>query len=233
MTQATVTPSTTPAVVAPKGKKAGAVVITLDDAAKTHIATMLDAVINEALARDNAQTIIESAGSSTWATLRDETLATLKDDTSFAKAYTLAMLTQFAKEATEAELPRGKQYASNLKRAAKLAAKGIELPAELYTAGRSAWNEHEVWSQNGVLAATSSGPAIDEEGNAATREAIEARANGIADAVANVLEDYREVAEALRGIPEGQFRDEAVAAALEAIANVKRRYTLATGGSRA
>lgn len=215
-----------------KAAKAAPVVIEMDEAGKAHIAKMVDAVVTEALARDNAQTIIEGASTETWNTLRNETLNTLKNDKSEGKAYTLAVLTQFAKETTEAKLPRGKQYASNLKRAAKLAALGVELPAELATCGRSAWNEHEVWATNKILTPSGSS-AKDTKEKQEARDALAKKVEGmggtVGEAVVIVLEDFRTLQEELASIPVGTFRDEAVREALAAIGRVKAKYRQATG----
>lgn len=215
-----------------KAAKAAPVVIEMDEAGKAHIAKMVDAVVTEALARDNAQTIVESAGNETWNTLRNETLNTLKNDKSDGKAYTLAVLTQFAKETTEAKLPRGKQYASNLKRAAKLAALGVKLPSELATCGRSAWNEHEVWADNKILTPSGSS-AKDTKEKQEARDALSKKVDGmggtVGEAVSIVLEDFRTLQAELSEIPVGIFRDEAVKRCLEIIRSVKAKQRQATG----
>lgn len=218
-------------IKAKKQAKAAPVVVLMDDAGKKHIASMFDAISTEALAITNAKLTQENSTAATWNTLRAETLEVLKDDKSVGKAYTLALLQTFAAECTAAGIGRGKQYASDLKRAARLAAANVELPAELLTCSRREWTDNEVWAANAIL--KPSGNKETEAAKKAQREALAKKAESlggtVGEAVVIVLEDFRTLQAELASIPVGTFRDEAVRECLAAINRVKAKVRQATG----
>lgn len=218
-------------IKAKKAAKAAPVVVLMDDAGKKHLTLMFDAISTEALAITNAKLTQENSTAATWNALRAETLEVLKGDKSVGKAYTLALLQTFAAECTAAGIGRGKQYASDLKRAARLAAAGVELPVELLTCSRRDWTDNEVWAANAIL--KPSGNKETEAAKKAQRDAIAAKVEGIGgtigEAVVIVLEDIRTLQAELAEIPVGIFRDEAVKRCLEVIRSVKAKQKQATG----
>lgn len=217
-----------------KGKKtakAAPVVVLMDEAGNKVIDVLVDALTTEALAKESADNILNTATATAWQTMRGETLKVLEADKSVGKAYTLALLQQFAAKATAAGLGRGKQYASDLKRAARLAAADVELPVELLTCSRRDWTDNAVWAANAIL--KPSGNKETEKAKKEQREALAKKVEGmggtVGDAVVIVLEDFRTLQAELAEIPVGTFRDEAVRECLAAINRVKAKVRQATG----
>jgi len=142
----------------------------LSGALVTILAGMTKAVEAEAGIRDNVATALGEAQTSAWATLRDGLKAVLTAPVKKAKkgeepeptpiinaGLLLDALRDHCKEAgkTQASMKKGEQYASNLRRAVKLAEKtGKPVPSELWKATRTEWLESEEWTKAGILKAS-------------------------------------------------------------------------------
>lgn len=139
---------------------------------KALVASMLEAIKTEAGVRTSAEQAMLEAGVSAWSKCRDTIHGIIErkhtpEEKKAAKeagealvpsyviaGYVLDALRTASEEAaaTDAKMNRGKQYASDLRRAVKVLAKDGKIPAALWRATRSQWNDSPVWQEAGILA---------------------------------------------------------------------------------
>lgn len=227
----------------------------LNQAIADRITAMIGAVTENIDVRNNALLAVEAGASKVWATCRDNLFATMAEDKSQGYQLTFLMLKEFGQrcKALAVELTTANggekvsvkeyQYASDLARAPKLAnyynaenkkleadlSEGEEydayvLPLEdLATMGRSEWNALEIWAP----IKKDSGAKKPAKGEGESAEGAES----VGDEALSVADELREIKDALLNV-HGDFRAEAIKAAIEAIQRVAAKEKLATGGSR-
>lgn len=210
---------------------------------KALVDSMLAAVAQEAGVRTKAEQDLLTASVTAWAKCRDTlklvmerkpSKAELKAAKEAGEAITpahviagavLDALRTASEEAakTDQKMSRGKQYASDLRRAVKLAAKGKAVPDKLWTATRTQWNEHEVWKDEGILAASGK-----KKGSKAA-EADGASEEG--DVAAAALKADPELSELMTVVAtlHGPFRAEFMEQAKELALRIAKKQGQATG----
>lgn len=217
--------------------KAGPVKLESNDPKLTAIADALfKATAEDAAARDNATAAITAASANSWGIMRDVVVKAIKEVGHGNADTALDLYLLQAKAAGGMVKQRSSQYAANLRRAVKAAAKGKELPADLLEAGRSAWNDHAFWSQSGVLHKTGTKAG---SGKTATSTTTKAATNGEPEggkpaSVAGAIEGTKE-ARQLQGIADklnalkGQFRATALSRIHETLDQQLKLQGAATG----
>lgn len=127
----------------------------LDAACAAIVATMLGGIESEANVRDDVTSRLDAASLTAWSICRDAVIGLLSGDLDMA-GLVLDDVRDTCKEArkTRQTMGRGVQYAADLRRAITLKKAGVELPEELKTATRSAWNDAAVWAEAGILKAS-------------------------------------------------------------------------------
>lgn len=228
----------------------------LNQAIADRIAAMIGAVTENIDVRNNALLAVEAGANKVWATCRDNLFATMAEDKSQGYELTFLMLKEFGQrcKALAVELTTANggekvsvkeyQYASDLARAPKLAnyynaenkkleadlSEGEEydafvLPLEdLATMGRSEWNALEIWAP----IKKDSGAKKPAKAEAGTGEG---GGGSVGEEALSVVEELRDIRDALLNV-HGDFRAEAIKAAIEAIQRVAAKEKMATGGSR-
>jgi hypothetical protein len=194
--------------------------VTLGDSLKPVLASMLGAVEQEADARISSALALVQAATGAWQKVRDAFLPELAKDKEQADAL-LTALAGSCREAVEAkpEMQRGIQYASDLRRAVKLARKGIALPDALKGATRTEWNEHPVWDEAGVKG--KAGAKKKDKPEAGTEEAGEAGNVGETVAKDDALSALFRVASQLQGPFRREWLKEAEMLAISILAKQK------------
>jgi hypothetical protein len=233
-------------------------VTVLNQAIADRIAVMIGAVTENIDIRNNALLQVEAGSNKVWAACRDSLFATMAEDKSQGYELTFLMLKEFGQrcKALAVELTTANggekvsvkeyQYASDLARAPKLAnyynAENKKLEADLsegeeYDAyvlpledlakmGRSEWNALEIWAP--IKKDSGAKKPAKGEAGAGTGEG---EGESVGEAALAVADELREIRDALLNV-HGDFRAEAIKAAIEAIQRVAAKEKLATGGSR-
>lgn len=125
-----------------------------DPAILKHAAVLTKATAEESKARENAALELERKAGGTWAVLRDEVAATLKELGPVNAGLVLDVYLLECKTEGGMTATRGAQYAANLRRMVTAAKAGKELPAEVAKAGRSEYLAHPFWTDAGILKKT-------------------------------------------------------------------------------
>lgn len=127
----------------------------LDAACAAIVSAMLGGIESEANVRDDVTNRLDAASLTAWGICRDAVIGLLSGDLDMA-GLVLDDVRDTCKEArkTRQTMGRGVQYAADLRRAVTLKKAGVELPEELKTATRSAWNDAAVWAEAGILKAS-------------------------------------------------------------------------------
>ena len=229
-----------PAAIANSDTKAGPVKLEMKDPAiQGHAEKLVQATQGEAKAREDAGLLVTNAASNTWAALRNETAATLKELGHANAGLVLDVYLLNSKQIGGITATRATQYAANLRRMVKAAALGKELPAHILNCGRDAYLNDAFWSDAGILAKTGTkkGKATTEAGKAANAnksQATDAAKEMAADAVsqaakeANVDKGMREVAELFARL-HGPFRAEAYTRTKELLQSILKKQGAASG----
>lgn len=216
---------------------------TLDsDEVKAPLARMIEATIAEAKARDDAEAAVTGAAANTWGILRDATLELVKVAGPKVAGEALDAYKGQAAIIGGRTKARANQYASDLRRAIKAADKGKTLPAELLTAGRSAWNDSTFWQDAGVTtkrgtqapdATTSERAAAEVNGGPASTGPASVHAGAVADAIAKAAEDagWQELTTLYSGL-HGPFRAEAFASIKAELLRISAKQEAAATGTR-
>jgi hypothetical protein len=217
--------------------KAGPVKLDMKDPSIIgHAAKLTAATEQEVKAREDAAVVVDKAASGTWGVMRDETVTTIKELGPVNAGLVLDVYLLSCKTIGGMAATKATQYAANLRRMVKAATLGKELPAEILTAGRSAYLDHAFWAQSGVLAKTGTkagsgktaaskakAPAAPADGTTAPEGDKQA---SVGDAITDKA--TQKIADKLAAL-KGQFKGRALALIHEALDQQLKLQAAATG----
>lgn len=203
-------------------------VIEVSEANKTLCVAMLESLVLEGLAREQAKTLIITSSASSWNLCRDNMFSAFDADADAEKLETDAFLSYFRDQCKANELKKGVQYASNLRRAVKLHCAGFEIPAEMRTAARDVWLDSPIWES---IKGTQGGAAKSAPAAAPSKESDGGEGEDIGAVSVAVADDVRAIAEALDSL-DANHRRQAFKEIIAVITATSARQRREMGGSR-
>lgn len=231
-------PNAAPAANVKADTKAGPVKLDMKDPSIIgHAAKLQAATEQEVKAREDAAVVVDKAANGTWGVMRDETVTTIKELGPVNAGLVLDVYLLSCKTIGGMAATKATQYAANLRRMVKAATLGKELPAEILTAGRSAYLDHAFWSQSGVLAKTGTKAGSGKTAASKAKAVTPAPADGtpapegnkeasVGDAITDKA--TQKIADKLAAL-KGQFKGRALALIHEALDQQLKLQAAATG----